>query len=91
MRRKILREDPCELRAAWELKRTGKRMKFEYKAIPIGQLVSMPGFWRTRRNAAIAKLLEESLNKMADSGWHLITSCKTANGTIFVFQRQKTE
>lgn len=58
----------------------------KYEAIPIENLIQTPSRLQTGRNEAIAEALADALNEKAESGWKLVTSCKTANGTIFVFE-----
>ena len=61
-------------------------MPAKYEAIPIENLIQTPSRLQTGRNEAIAAALTDALNEKAELGWTLVTSCKTANGTIFVFE-----
>lgn len=61
--------------------------RIEYKTIPLEDLVQTPSRLTFHRNRSIAESLTAALSKMVKSGWNLTTSCKTASGTLFVFER----
>ena len=62
-------------------------MTVEYKAIPIEQLIQTPNIFRGDRQQKVAENLTEALNEIAESGCKLVTSCKSANGTILIFEK----
>lgn len=62
-------------------------MSMQYKALAIEQLIDPPSRLKTERTAAVAELLTEALNRMANDGWTLSTTYRAASGTIFIFER----
>ena len=62
-------------------------MTHKYRAIPIEQLMPLPSRLVAGRNTEIADAMTNALNGMAESGWILVTTCKTASGTIFIFEK----
>lgn len=65
----------------------GKTLAIVYKAIPVEDLIEMPPKMHSRRVGKLADSVTEALNRMARDGWELVTSWKSANGTIFVFRK----
>jgi hypothetical protein len=65
-------------------------MAWEYKVVVPQDAIKNPSLWQLPSSATreYADLMEDYLNRMADDGWELVTSCPVNVGQFYLIFRR---